>query len=83
MGCRERLPETGGGQYYWSDLEGLSVVHRDGTELGKVDYLLETGANDVMVVKGEEERLIPFVMDKVVLDVDLAKGEISVDWEWD
>jgi 16S rRNA processing protein RimM len=58
-------------------------VHRDGTELGKVNYLLETGANDVMVVKGDTERLIPFVMDKVVLGVDLVKGEIRVDWEWD
>jgi 16S rRNA processing protein RimM len=80
---REELPETDSDHYYWSDLEGLSVVHRDGTELGKVDYLLETGANDVMVVKGETERLIPFVMGKVVLGVDLTKGEIRVDWEWD
>ncbi len=73
---REDLPETGGNHYYWSDLEGLRVVGRDGAELGRVDYLLETGANDVMVVKGEAERLIPFVMDKVVLGVDLASGEI-------
>ncbi|RZV35777.1 MAG: ribosome maturation factor RimM [Chromatiales bacterium] len=80
---RDELPETGSDQFYWSDLEGLRVVHRDGMELGKVEYLLETGANDVMVVKGETERLIPFVMDKVVLDVDLANGEIRVDWEWD
>ncbi len=80
---RDELPETGSDQYYWSDLEGLRVVHRDGSELGRVDYLLETGANDVMVVKGETERLIPFVMDKVVLGVDLANGEIRVDWEWD
>lgn len=80
---REQLPETGTDQYYWSDLEGLRVIHRDGTELGKVAYLLETGANDVLVVKGETERLIPFVMDKVILGVDLAKGEIRVDWEWD
>jgi 16S rRNA processing protein RimM len=80
---RDALPETDNDQYYWSDLEGLRVVHRDGTELGKVDHLLETGANDVMVVKGETERLIPFVMNKVVLGVDLALGEIRVDWEWD
>ncbi len=80
---RDDLPETGGDHYYWSDLEGLRVVGRDGAELGRVDYLLETGANDVMVVKGETERLIPFVMDKVVLGVDLASGEIRVDWEWD
>ena len=80
---RDELPETEGDQYYWSDLEGLSVVDRDGTELGKVSHLLETGANDVMVVKGDTELLIPFAMDKVVLGVDLTKGEIRVDWEWD
>ncbi len=80
---RESLPQTGKDEFYWSDLEGLRVLHRDGSELGKVAYLLETGANDVMVVKGEQERLIPFVMDKVVLGVDLDKGEIEVDWEWD
>ena len=80
---RGALPETGKDQYYWSDLEGLRVVHRDGTELGRVSHLLETGANDVMVVEGEQERLIPFVMDKVVIGVDLDKGEIEVDWEWD
>ena len=80
---RDELPEAEQGQFYWSDLEGLRVVHRDGTELGKVDHLLETGANDVMVVKGEQERLIPFVMERVVLGVDLDKGEIEVDWEWD
>ena len=80
---RDELPDTGSGQYYWSDLEGLKVVHRDGSELGMVSYLLETGAHDVMVVAGDKERLIPFVMDKVVLGVDLDKGEIEVDWEWD
>ena len=80
---RDWMPETDDDQYYWSDIEGLNVVNRDGKALGKVDYLLETGANDVMVVKGEQERLIPFVRDKVVLGVDLAKGEIRVDWDWD
>ena len=80
---RDELPETEDDQYYWSELEGLSVVDRDGTELGKVSHLLETGANDVMVVKGDTERLIPFAMGRFVLGVDLTKGEIRVDWEWD
>ena len=80
---RDELPAAGEGQYYWSDLEGLSVVQQDGTEIGTVAYLIETGANDVMVVKGEQERLIPFVMKEVVLGVDLARGVITVDWEWD
>jgi 16S rRNA processing protein RimM len=80
---RDELPTAPTGQFYWSDLEGLRVVHRDGTELGRVAYLLETGANDVMVVQGDKERLVPFVMDEVVLGVDLADGRIDVDWEWD
>jgi 16S rRNA processing protein RimM len=80
---REELPETEEGQYYWSDLEGLRVVRSDGSELGKLAYLLETGAHDVMVIKGDQERLVPFVKDDVVIDVDLAAGVITVDWDWD
>ena len=88
IGCeiaveREALPETGDRSYYWADLEGLRVVRRDGTEIGRVAYLMETGANDVLVIRGETERLIPFVLDDVILDVDLHGGVISVDWEWD
>lgn len=80
---RAALPEAEEGHYYWSDLEGLRVVRSDGSELGVLAYLLETGAHDVMVVKGEKEHLLPFVKDKVVLDVDLEKGVITVDWDWD
>ncbi len=80
---RDQLPETQAGEYYWTDLEGLQVVHRDGRLLGIVAYLIATGANDVLVVKGDRECLIPFVMEEVILDVDLASGVISVDWEWD
>ena len=80
---RDEMPEAEEGCYYWSDLEGLRVVRKDGTDIGKVEYLIETGANDVMVVNGEQERLIPFVMDEVVLGVDLATGVITVDWDWD
>lgn len=80
---RDEMPAAEEGSYYWADLEGLRVVHRDGTELGHVAYMMETGANDVMVTAGERERLIPFIADKVVLGVDFEKGEISVDWEWD
>jgi 16S rRNA processing protein RimM len=79
----ETLPDPEDGRYYWHDLVGLDVVHRDGTGLGRVAYLLETGANDVLVTEGDRERLIPFVPGVVVLDVDLPGGVIRVDWEWD
>ena len=81
--ARQQLPDTGRGEYYWADLEGLQVVHGDGRILGKVAYLLATGANDVLVVQGDQEILIPFVQDEVIKDVDLAAGIVTVDWEWD
>jgi 16S rRNA processing protein RimM len=80
---RDDMPAAEDGSYYWADLEGMRVLHRDGTELGRVAYLMETGANDVLVVAGERERLIPFVVGEVILGVDLDKGVISVDWAWD
>ena len=78
---RSRLPALGEGEYYWSDLEGLQVVTLDGQDLGHVDHLLETGANDVLVVQGERERLIPFLRPEVVRAVDLDAGVIRVDWD--
>ncbi len=79
----DALPTPGEGRYYWRDLEGLEVVHRDGASLGKVAYVMETGAHDVLVIEGDRQRLVPFVPGEVILDVDLAKATIHVDWEWD
>jgi 16S rRNA processing protein RimM len=78
---RGQLPPVSPGEYYWDDLTGMDVVNRDGMSLGRVDHLFATGANDVMVVKGERERLIPFLMDQVVITVDFERGVISVDWD--
>lgn len=80
---RNALPEPEEGQYYWSDLIGMTVVHCDGTQLGTIESMLETGTHDVMVVKGETERLIPFAMNEVVNSVDLNEKRVDVDWEWD
>ena len=66
-------------EFYWSDLIGLAVVNREGVELGKVDSLMESGANDLLVGKGRREHLIPFVA-AFVGKVDLAAGTIEVDW---
>jgi 16S rRNA processing protein RimM len=79
---RDQLPEAAEGEFYWADLEGLRVQALDGKELGRVDHLFETGSNDVMVVKGERERLIPFI-DQVISEVDLDDGCITVDWDPD
>ena len=79
---REQLPQAAEGEYYWTDLEGLRVQTLKGEELGRIDHLFETGSNDVMVVKGERERLIPFI-DQVISAVDLEAGVITVDWDPD
>jgi len=78
---REQLPILPENNYYWSDLKNLTVINKDGKVLGKVIYLIETGSNDVLVVKGEKEFGIPFIRNSVILSVDLAKQEIHVDWE--
>lgn len=82
---RDRLPALDEGEYYWRDLIGLKVVNRDRQMLGEVDSLMETGANDVLVVRREgRDLLIPYLPGRVIDAVDLEIGEIRVDWyrEW-
>lgn len=78
---RSALPDLDPGDYYWADLEGAEVVARDGRALGRVDHVMATGGNDVLVVVGERERLIPFIENQVVLQVDLEARRITVDWD--
>lgn len=85
---RDRLPELPEGEYYWFELEGQTVVTEQGVILGKVDYLMSAGSsNDVLVVKGDadsidrQERLIPYVPDLYIKEVDLDLGRILVDWD--
>lgn len=80
---RSALPDPEPGEYYWVDLEGLRVTTPDGEELGRVERLMATGANDVLVVQGEHEHLVPFIVDEVVSAVDFERGEIRVDWDPD
>lgn len=77
---REAMAPPAPGEYYWADLVGLEVQTVEGRQLGAVAYLLETGANDVLVVKGDRERLIPFLQGDTVKTVDVAVGRIVVDW---
>lgn len=80
---REQLPRIQADEYYWTDLIGLTVMTPHGEILGIVDHLLETKANDVLVVRGEDktEHLIPFVLDEFILKVDLTAKILSVNWD--
>lgn len=81
----DSLPQLDDEEFYWHQLVGLAVTSEFGgveTPLGEVRHLLETGANDVLVVKGEDrERLIPWIPDQVILKVDLPERQITVDWD--
>ena len=87
-GCKiyilqEQLPLLQNDEYYWSDLIGMEVKSMQAEALGTVDSMMETGASDVMVVKGDRERLIPFVMKDIVQEIDLVKKQMIVDWQAD
>lgn len=78
---RQELPELKTGEYYWSDLLGMTVYNKDGSKLGKIVDFLATGANDVLVVQeGNIEHLIPYVYGIYVLTVDVIKKEVQVAW---
>ena len=82
------LPELPQGDFYWRDLIGMSVVTTQGYDLGVVSEMMETGANDVLVVKanlndgfGQKERLIPYILEQVVDSVSAENKQICVDWD--
>lgn len=77
---RDELPEPEEDEYYWSDLIGMQVRNQQDVDLGQVADVFATGANDVLVVKGDRERLLPFVA-QVVLEVDMAAKRMLVDWD--
>ena len=79
-----QLAQLKADEYYWHQLIGLEVIDQAGALIGKVDSLIETGANDVLVVKaGKQEHLIPFIVEQVVTKIDLQTGQMSVDWDID
>jgi len=81
---RSQLSEVLDGEFYWADLEGLSVKTKDGTDLGKVAFLYDNAGTDVLVVRAKEkERHIPFVWQDTVLDVDFEQRLVTLDWDFD
>ncbi|MBU2896393.1 ribosome maturation factor RimM [Vibrio hepatarius] len=82
------LPELPEDEFYWRDLIGMQVVTNNGYDLGIVSDMLETGSNDVLVVKanlkdafGQKERLIPFLEEQVIKLIDRQAQRIEVDWD--
>jgi 16S rRNA processing protein RimM len=81
---QSQLKKLDGQQYYWRDLIGLDVINTQGIKFGKVKNMLETGANDVMIIQASDrERLIPFILGNTVIKVDIKNGSMLVDWHED
>ena len=79
---KEQLPELTQGEYYWHELIGFNVINKDEEQLGTVDYFVETGANDVLVVKGKKEYWIPYI-EPFLVSIDSKNNKILVDWDKD
>jgi 16S rRNA processing protein RimM len=79
---RSELPPTAPGEFYWHDLMGLEARTPGGEPLGRVDGVLELPAHPVLVLRGERERLVPLVPERLV-SVDLAAGRLTLDWHPD
>lgn len=79
---RSELPPLGKDEYYWHDLIGLTVFGEDGHVFGQIEGLLETGANEVLVVKNaQKEHLIPYILGETVQKVDLEAQALYVNWD--
>ena len=79
---KDCLPQLNENQHYWNDLIGFEVFNLQNVSFGLVNTYIETGANDVIVVKGDRERLIPYTS-MTVLKIDTIKDKIIVDWDED
>ncbi|MBO1926265.1 ribosome maturation factor RimM [Thiomicrorhabdus sp. 6S2-11] len=85
MGCPIAIDraalEQDENEFYWIDLIGCQVINLEGENLGEVVNLVETGAHDVLRVKGATDELIPFVWEEFIIDIDIANKQIKVDWQ--
>ncbi|EKD55490.1 MAG: Ribosome maturation factor rimM [uncultured bacterium] len=78
---RSELPLLAKNEYYWADLIGLTVINQQGDLLGKVMYLMETGANDVLVIEHQgKEYAVPCLPD-VITEIDLTHRLVRIHWE--
>lgn len=83
---KDQLEVLADNEYFWRDLIGLSVETEKGEKLGQIDWLFNTGSNDVVVIKDKEnadskEHLLPYLFDDVIKSVNLEDSLMIVDWD--
>ena len=79
---KSQLPQLAQGEYYWDELTGLEVINNQGIVLGTISYMVDTGANNVMVVNGKKEHWVPYI-EPFLISIDMDKRQILVDWDED
>ena len=85
----DQLEKLSEGEYYWKDLIGLNVENTEGVKLGEIDWLFNTGSNDVIIIKGRNadgekvEHLVPYIIDEYVVSVSLEDSLMVVNWDPD
>jgi 16S rRNA processing protein RimM len=76
---KRRLPEPEEGSYFWFDLIGLDVFGVDQKYLGRLESIIQTGSNDVYVVKNEDTEILIPALEAVVQKIDLKNRRMQVD----
>ena len=85
----DQLKSLSANEYYWKDLIGLSVETTEGVNLGKIDWVFNSGSNDVLVIKDDSddvekngtERMVPFLLNDTIISIDMDKSQMVVDWD--
>ena len=76
---KDKLPELDDGSFYWHDLIGMEVFTTDATYLGRLEQVIQTGSNDVYVVKDDADEILIPALTSVVIDIDLEHKRMQVD----
>ena len=77
---KDQLPKLDGDEHYWHELNGFRVINKNGVDLGVVNYLVDTGSNNVIVTKGDKEHWIPYI-EPYLVSIDKQNRVITVDWD--
>ena len=77
---KDQLPELSDDEHYWHELNEFRVINKNGIDLGVVNYLVDTGSNNVLVTKGDKEHWIPYI-EPYLVSVDKQNRVITVDWD--
>jgi len=77
---KDQLPQLDDNEHYWHELVGFRVINKDGIDLGVADYLVDTGSNNVLVIKGNKEYWIPYI-EPYLVSIDKKNRVINVDWD--